>query len=70
MIYFFTKGREFVRCEIHPGRPNLFRIVSSSGEESVERYHSAADMESRWHEVSQKLTYDGWTGPFGHDGRA
>ena len=70
MIYFFTNGQEFVRCEIHPGRPHVFRIVNSHGEEHVERYHSEMDMQGRWHEVARQLTHDGWTGPFGRDGRA
>ena len=69
LIYFFSKGQEFVRCEIHPGRPHVFRIIDASGVEQVERHHSDEDLQTRWNQVTSELAYDGWTGPFGRDNR-
>ena len=38
MIFFFWKHQQFVQCEIHPGRPHVFRLIDSGGEEHTERY--------------------------------
>ena len=69
MIYFFAKQRQFVQCEIHPGRPHVFRVIHSDGEELTEEYSSASDLQTRWYEVAAELTRIGWSGPFGRDGR-
>ena len=69
MIYSFRKHQQFVQCEIHPGRPHVFTLIDSGGEEHTERYHSAADLEERWREVTRQLSCGGWSGPFGRDAR-
>ena len=69
MIYFFWKQQQFVQCEIHPGRPHLFTVIDSGGEEHTERYHSAEDVQERWRELTNELTRGGWSGPFGRDAR-
>ena len=69
MIYFFWKHQQFVQCEIHPGRPHVFTVIDSGGEELTGRYNSAAELEQRWAEVNKQLIREGWTGPFGRDAR-
>jgi hypothetical protein len=69
MIYFFWKHQQFVQCEIHPGRPHVFRLIDSGGEEHTERYDSAEDLQDRWSELTRELTCGGWSGPFGRDAR-
>jgi hypothetical protein len=69
VIYFFTKGQQYVRCEIHPGRPHVLTLVDPDGTENTEHYASAAELEARWSAVTCELTHGGWAGPFGRDGR-
>ena len=69
MIYFFRKQQQFVQCEIRPGRPHVFTLIDSGGEEHTERYQSVTDVQERWSEVTRELTRGGWSGPFGRDSR-
>jgi hypothetical protein len=69
VIYFFVKKHRFLRCEIHPGQPNLLTVIDPSGREHTERLASSEDLETRWSEVRTQLSNDGWSGPFGRDAR-
>ena len=69
VIYFFSKKRRFLRCEIHSGQPNLLTVFDPSGREHTERLASSEDLEARWTEIRSQLSDDGWSGPFGRDGR-
>ena len=69
MIYFFAKDQRFLRCEIHPGQPNLLTVIDPTGREHTERLASTEELEQRWTEVRTQLGQDGWTGPFGRDAR-
>ena len=69
MIYVFAKGRRLLRCEIHPGQPNLLTVFDPGGREHTEHLGSSADLEARWSEIRSHLSDDGWMGPFGRDAR-
>jgi hypothetical protein len=69
VIYFFAKERRFLRCEIHPGQPNLLTVIDPTGREHTERLASSEDLEARWTEIRSQLSDDGWMGPFGRDAR-
>jgi hypothetical protein len=69
VIYFFSRQGQFVRCEIHPGQPNLLTVIDANGIEHTERHTCADDLEARWTEVRTELSRAGWIGPFGRDAR-
>ena len=69
MIYFFSNGSEFVQCEIHPGRPHVLTLISPDGESQSERFVSTAHLTERWGQLTDALQDNGWSGPFGRDGR-
>lgn len=69
VIYFFSKDRQYIRCEIYPGRPHVFTLLNPDGIENTEHYASAADLEARWSSLACELSRAGWSGPFGRDGR-
>ena len=69
MIYFFLKDGQFLQCEVHPGRPHVFRVVEPKGTEQTEEYSSTADLQARCDSLRVGLTQGGWTGPFGRDSR-
>ena len=58
-----------MRCEIHPGSPHVLTVVDQNGVEHTEHLNSAAALETRWNEMRDELTRNGWGGPFGRDGR-
>lgn len=69
MIYFFSNGREYIQCEIYPGRPHVLTLVSPDGDSESERFNSIADLTDRWEQLSDALQRCGWSGPFGRDVR-
>ena len=69
MIYFFTKGQEFVRCEIMPGSPHALRVIEPDGAEHAEHFFSTEQLDDRWSAIRGELQRAGWSGPFGRDGR-
>lgn len=70
MIYFFSDGQRFVRCEVLPGEPHVLRLVQPDGAEHTECYYSAVQLDDRWSELRGQLVREGWSGPFGRDGRS
>ena len=70
MVYFFTKGPAFLRCEIWPGRPHVFTVIEPGGLEHTDRYQSSAQLHDRWEAVRDQLLAEDWNGPFGRDARA
>jgi hypothetical protein len=69
VIYFFSKGREYLQCEIQPGRPHVLTLVAPDGGAQSERYASGSDLVERWEQLTVDMTDDGWHGPFGRDPR-
>jgi len=69
VIYFFSSGHEYVQCEIYPGRPHVLTVISPDGESHCERFGSTADLTERWEQLAGVLQGNGWSGPFGRDGR-
>lgn len=69
MIYFFSKGPEYLQCEIHPGRPHVLTFVAPDGDTQSERYASGSDLVERWEQLTVRMAVDGWQGPFGRDPR-
>jgi hypothetical protein len=70
VIYFFSRGQQYARCEVLPGVPHVLRVVDADGTEHTERCYSAVQLEDRWTQVCSELLRDGWEGPFGRDGRS
>jgi hypothetical protein len=69
MVYFFSRARQFVQCEIHPGPPHVLTLIEPGGSERTELHDSTGALHERWEEVQQQLALDGWQGPFGRDSR-
>ena len=69
MIYFFLKDRRFLQCEVHPGRPHLFRMIEAEGVEHTEEYWSTVELGARCDSLCRGLIKQGWSGPFGRDSR-
>ena len=69
MIYFFSKGPEYLQCEIQPGRPHVLTLVAPDGAVQSERYASGSDLVERWEQLTVHMADDGWHGPFGRDPR-
>lgn len=70
MIYFFSKGTDYMQCEIHAGRPHLLTLIAPDGASQSERYSSSADLAERWQQLTVDLEDGGWAGPFGRDPRS
>ena len=70
MIYFFEKDGQFRQLEIYPERPYTLACIDATAASPTERFWSATDLEERRDEVQSELREAGWSGPFGHDGRA
>jgi hypothetical protein len=70
VIYFFSRGREYVQCEIHWGRPHVLTVISPDGASRSERFTSTAHLTERWEELTDVMEDDGWMGPFGRDSRS
>jgi len=69
MIYFFSNGSEYVQCEIYPGRPHVLTVISPDGESNSERFVSTVHLTERLEQFTDALQGNGWSGPFGRDGR-
>ena len=69
MIYFFSKGPEYLQCEIQPGRPHVLTFVAPNGATQSERYACGSDLVERWELLTVSMVVDGWQGPFGRDPR-
>jgi hypothetical protein len=69
VIYFFSRGPDFVQCEIYPGPPHVLTLVTPGGEQP-ETHDSSEALDDRWCELTRQLKRDGWQGPFGRDGRS
>ena len=70
MIYFFSKDREYLECEIQPGQPHVLTLVAPDGAAQSERYASGSDLIERLEQLTVSMADEGWQGPFGRDPRA
>ena len=70
VIYFFSKGTDYMQCELHPGQPHLLTLIAPDGAAQSERYSTSADLTERWQELTNGMAEDGWAGPFGRDPRS
>ena len=66
MIYFFSKGREYLECEIQPGQPHVLTLVATNATSDL----SSPDLVERWEQLTVSMAEEGWQGPFGRDPRA
>jgi hypothetical protein len=69
MIYFFTRDDEFTQCEIYPGPPHVFTVITPDGGQQTEQHECSDALHARWDDVSRRLIGQGWQGPFGRDTR-
>ena len=67
MMYFFTRDRQFLQCEVLP--PRILKVIDPGGREHIERCSTASDLNLQWDAVRLQLRLDGWSGPFGRDPR-
>jgi hypothetical protein len=69
VIYFFSRGADFVQCEVHPGSPHVLTVIAPATTEH-EEYESFDKLHERLDELTRHLNRDGWQGPFGRDARS
>ena len=69
VIYFFSRGAEFMQCEVHPGSPHVLTVIAP-GTAEHEEYESFDKLRERLDELTRHLNRDGWQGPFGRDARS
>lgn len=70
VVYFFSRGDEFIQCEIHPGAPHSLALIKPGEPPAVEWHQSSETLDARRHEILEELIRQGWCGPFGRDSRA
>jgi hypothetical protein len=70
VVYFFSRGDEFIQCEIHPGAPHLLAVMKPGEPQAVEWYRPSQTFDGRRNETREELVRQGWCGPFGRDSRA
>ena len=69
MIYFFSRGAEFMQCEVYPGSPHVLTLIAP-GTAEHEEYELSDKLHERLDELTRDLlTRDGWQGPLGRDAR-
>ena len=67
MVWFYERHGTFIRCETRDAADDAYElvIVQPDGSESVERFADSASLERRQQELQNRLSDDGWQGPFG-----
>jgi hypothetical protein len=70
VVYFFSRGDEFIQCEIRPGAPHMLALVKPGEPKAVEWHGTSESLEARRNEIREELARQGWRGPFGRDSRA
>jgi hypothetical protein len=67
MVWFYERHGTFIRCETRDGANGGYElvIIQPDGSESVERFVDSASLELRQNELQNRLSSDGWQGPFG-----
>ncbi len=65
----FSRGAEFMHCEIYPGSPHVLTVVTAIAEPRQE-WDSSDGLHERWNEPTRHLNGEGWEGPCGRDARS
>jgi len=67
MVSFFERNGCFIRCETREGPDGTYEIVvtESSGEERVEQFASAKELDARLADLENYFRIAGWYGPYG-----
>ena len=69
MFYFFSKGPDYIRCEIRAADSGTWEIVviEPRGRERVEHHTTSQAAHQRWEELQREFVGDGWFGPYGRE---
>jgi hypothetical protein len=72
MFYFFSRGKQTLRCEVRPaidGDGYEIVVTDHDGSERVEYHPTSDEVHRRWLQLHDQFSHDGWKGPVTQDGR-
>lgn len=68
MFYFFSRGPEYLRCEIREsGDGFVITVTDPNGRERVEQFATSDAAHVRWLQLQDQFTAAGWWGPHGRE---